>query len=334
MALRSNFTAAKLGLNLTNALQQMSGVAQSFVVAGKKDMAVGIAKTVRDPAAAAGAAPFMATRQTTFNKDMDAFLESSASGATPSRWKEFKKDYWGPAAFWLMQKVQWHFADVPTWIAGYEQDLRKFGGNESRAAAHANGLVKRAQVSGLFTDRSAIERGSLGTMTRQNEFVKLFSTLGSYMFAKTNVAYERGKKAQQVFAENGASKVSGLEAASLVADWCCCSASRLWLVLLPGPLPAQSSAVVMLATMTRILRYGSPRRPRSRSSARCRSCGTWRRWSRGTALAALTVRSPGIWQSRFGLSARLLARSIASSAAALRRRFRTRFELRPASRPC
>ena len=222
MALRSNFTAAKLGLNLTNALQQISGVTQSFVVVGKKDMAVGIAKTVRDPAAAAGAAvtksPFMATRQTTFNKDMNAFLDSSASGATPSRWKEFKKDYWGPAAFWLMQKVQWHFADVPTWIAGYEQGLRKFGGDEARAVAHADGLVKRAQGSGLFTDRSAIERGSLGTMTRQNEFVKLFSTLGSYMFAKANVAYERGKKAQQVFAENGASQASALEAASLATD--------------------------------------------------------------------------------------------------------------------
>lgn len=222
MALRSNFTAAKLGLNLTNALQQISGVSQSFVVVGKKDMAVGIAKTVRNPAAAAGAAvaksPFMATRQTTFNKDMNAFLDSSASGATPSRWKEFKKDYWGPAAFWLMQKVQWHFADVPTWIAGYEQGLRKFGGDESRAVTHADGLVKRAQGSGLFTDRSAIERGSLGTMTRQNEFVKLFSTLGSYMFAKANVAYERGKKAQQVFADNGASRASALEAASLATD--------------------------------------------------------------------------------------------------------------------
>lgn len=183
MALRSNFTAAKLGLNLTNALQQISGVAQSFVVVGKRDMAVGIAKAMRDPAGAAGAAvtksPFMATRQTTFNKDMNAFLDSSASGATPSRWKEFKKDYWGPAAFWLMQKVQWHFADVPTWIAGYEQGLRKFGNDEAKAIAHADSLVKRAQGSGLFTDRSAIERGSLGTMTRQNEFVKLFSTLGS-----------------------------------------------------------------------------------------------------------------------------------------------------------
>jgi hypothetical protein len=222
MALRSNFTAAKLGLNLTNALQQMSGVAQSFVVVGKKDMAVGIAKTMRDPAGAAGAAviksPFMATRQTTFNKDMNAFLESSASGATPSRWKEFKKDYWGPSAFWLMQKVQWHFADVPTWVAGYEQGLRKFGGDEERAVAHADDMVKRAQGSSLFTDRSAIERGSLGATTRQNEFVKLFSTLGSYMFAKANVAYERGKIAQQVFAENGASQASVLEAASLVTD--------------------------------------------------------------------------------------------------------------------
>jgi hypothetical protein len=51
-------------------------------------------------------------------------------------------------------------------------------------------MVARAQASGVFSDRSAFERGTLSHDTRQNGFVRLFTTLGSYMFAKGNIAYE------------------------------------------------------------------------------------------------------------------------------------------------
>ncbi|MFZ5692459.1 MAG: hypothetical protein ACOY5F_14515 [Pseudomonadota bacterium] len=220
--LKSNFTAAKLAFNLSNALLQITGVAQSFVVVGKKDMAIGIMKAARNPAAAAAAvaskSPFMAARQTTFNKDVMDFLEDSTAGATASRVKEIKRTVYGPASFWLMQKVQWHFADVPTWIAGYEQGLRKFGGNEAQAVAHADGLVKRAQASGLFIDRAGVERGSLSSRNRQNDVVKLFTTLGSYMFAKFNVAYERTATASRTIRDEGVSAKSAQEAASWTLD--------------------------------------------------------------------------------------------------------------------
>ncbi|WP_453966539.1 hypothetical protein [Bradyrhizobium elkanii] len=220
--LKSNFTAAKLAFNISNALLQIAGVAQSFVVVGKKDMAIGIMKTARSPfdaaASVAAKSPFMASRQTTFNKDIMDFLEDSTAGATASKWKDFKKNRWGPASFWLMQKVQWHFADVPTWIAGYEQGLRKFGGDEAQAVAHADGLVKRAQASGLFIDRAGIERGSLSSKNRQNDVVKLFTTLGSYMFAKFNVAYERSKTAGRTIRDEGVSAKSAQEVASWTLD--------------------------------------------------------------------------------------------------------------------
>ncbi|UPK31817.1 hypothetical protein IVB18_26165 [Bradyrhizobium sp. 186] len=220
--LKSNFTAAKLAFNISNALLQVTGVAQSFVVVGKKDMAIGIMKAARNPAAAASAvaakSPFMASRQTTFNKDVMDFLEDSAAGATASRIKEFKKTIWGPASFWLMQKVQWHFADVPTWIAGYEQGLRKFGNDEAQAVAHADGLVKRAQASGLFIDRAGVERGSLSSRNRQYDIVKLFTTLGSYMFAKFNVAYERTAVASRTVRDEGVSVKSAQEVASWTLD--------------------------------------------------------------------------------------------------------------------
>lgn len=220
--LKSNFTAAKLAFNISNALLQVTGVAQSFVVVGKKDMAIGIMKAARNPAAAASAvaskSPFMASRQSTFNKDVMDFLEDSTAGATASRVKDFKKTVWGPASFWLMQKVQWHFADVPTWIAGYEQGLRKFGNDEAQAIAHADGLVKRAQASGLFIDRAGVERGSLSSRNRQYDIVKLFTTLGSYMFAKFNVAYERTAVASRTVRDEGVSVKSAQEVASWTLD--------------------------------------------------------------------------------------------------------------------
>ncbi len=221
-AAKSNFTAAKLAFNISNALLQFSGVAQSFVVVGKKDMAIGIMKTARNPFAmarnVAEKSPFMATRQSTFNKDIMDFYQQPGQNFASSRWQDFKKDIFVPVAFTLMQKMQWHFADVPTWVAGYEQGLRKFGGNEARAIAHADDLVKRGQASGLFIDRAGLERGSLSSTSRQNEFIKLFSTLGSYMFAKFNAAYERSAKAGRVLDQEGFSIRSAGEVASWTVD--------------------------------------------------------------------------------------------------------------------
>lgn len=221
--LKSNFTAAKLAFNISNALLQISGVAQSFVVVGKKDMAIGIAKTAANPfevaKQVAAKSPFMESRQTTFNKDIMDFYVDPRQGMNASRLGEFKRNIWGPLSFWLMQKAQWHFADVPTWVAGYHQGLRKFGGDDAKAVAHADSLVKRAQASGLWIDRTGVERGSLRSgKGRQNDFIKLFSTLGSYMFAKFNVAYERSAVASRDIRQSGVSFQSAQTAASWTLD--------------------------------------------------------------------------------------------------------------------
>lgn len=220
--LKSNFTAAKLAFNLSTVAMQVVGVAQSAVVVGKKNMAVGIAKMIANPAAAARdiamKSPFMASRQTTFNKDIYDFYSDPTTGPAASRWGDIKSNIIGPLSFWLMTKVQFYAADVPTWIAGYQQGLKKFSNDESKAIAHADGVVKRAQASGLFSDRSAIERGSVTRNARQNDVVRLFTTLASYMFAKFNVAYERTATAKQAIAADGVSLKSAQEALSWTLD--------------------------------------------------------------------------------------------------------------------
>lgn len=220
--LKSNFTAAKLAFNLVTVAQQVTGLAQSMVVVGKKDMAVGIMQAAKNPFSAArdiaAASPFMASRQTTFNKDIFDFYNDPKIGPTATRWGEIKSEYLGPLAFWLMTKTQWYLADVPTWLGGYHQGLRQYGNDEAKAIVHADALVKRAQASGLFADRSAVERGSVSRAHRQSDFVRLFTALGSYMFAKFNVAYERTAKAKRLIGDEGVSANSAQEALSWTLD--------------------------------------------------------------------------------------------------------------------
>ncbi len=221
-SVKSNFTAAKLAFNLATAAMQITGLSQSMVVVGKRDMAIGVGKTMANPIRVANEvaakSPFMAERQTTFNKDINDYYSDSQIGPVASRWGEIKSEIIGPLSFYLMTKVQWHVADVPTWMAGYHQGLRKFGNDEAKAIAHADDTVKRSQASGLFPDRSAIERGTVSRNNRQNDFIRLFTALGSYMFAKGNVAYERTMVANRTIRDEGLSLKSAVEALSYSMD--------------------------------------------------------------------------------------------------------------------
>lgn len=218
--MKSNFTMAKLALNLGTVMVQVTGLAQSSVVVGKRNMARGIQASLRPGVSdeVVSKSAFMSQRQTTFNKDINDFYNDPRGGPVSSRWSEFKRDKLGKIAFYPMTKVQWFLVDVPTWLAGYHQGLSKFKGDEAKAIAHADGIVKRSQASGLFSDRSAIERGSVSRTQRQSDVVRLFTTLGSYMFAKANVAYERSAMAKRNIEREGVSLKAAQEALSWTAD--------------------------------------------------------------------------------------------------------------------
>lgn len=217
---KSNFTAAKLAFNLSTVAVQITGVAQSMVVVGKRDFLSGVQAALRPGVREEVFAKslFMRERSTTFNKDIFDLYNDPRLGPVATRWQEIRNDWIAPAGFWLMTKVQSYLVDVPTWLAGYQQGLRKFPGDEAKAIAYADDIVKRSQASGLFSDRSAVERGSADMRMRQNEFLRLFTTLGSYMFAKFNVAYERTGRARQVIEREGVSRQSAQEAMSWTID--------------------------------------------------------------------------------------------------------------------
>lgn len=217
---KSNFTAAKLAFNLSTVAIQLTGVAQSMVVVGKRDFVKGTVQMMRPGVLddITAKSTFMRHRQTTFNKDIFDFYNDPKMGPASSRWTSFKQNILGPLSFWMMTKVQYFAVDAPTWLAAYEQGLRKFSNNEAQAISHADAVVRRTQASGLFSDRSAVERGSVSAQTRQNDVIRLFTALGSYMFAKFNVAYERSARAQRTIRDEGVSMRSVQEALSWTLD--------------------------------------------------------------------------------------------------------------------
>lgn len=194
---KSGFTVSKLALNLSTALVQVTGITQSMVVVGKKDFLLGLQDVLRRPLKGANSAAneaiarsaFMQERETTFNKDIYDVLGDTRTGPTQGRVSQFTREVMAPVGFWLMQKTQFYLVDLPTWYAGYRKGLAQTG-DEAQAIAFADRTVARAQASGNFSDRTAIERGTAFN-ARQSDIVRLFTTLGSYMFAKFNVAYER-----------------------------------------------------------------------------------------------------------------------------------------------
>jgi hypothetical protein len=93
--------------------------------------------------------------------------------------------------FWTIAKTQ-SVVDVTTWLGSYWKGRNIENLSDQDSIIFADAMVEGAQTSGIFSDRSGLERGTLGTRTRQAQFVRLWTTLISYMLRKGNIAYEKG----------------------------------------------------------------------------------------------------------------------------------------------
>lgn len=190
---KNNFTLSRLALNMKTAALQLTGVAQSAATVGKRKMARAFADYLKHPAETSrevmAKSEFMRRRQTTFDKDIHDFA-NDAMITSPMRGRVAKSaEFLSRVGFAPLTKVQFYAVDVPTWLAGYRDGLRKFEGDEGKAIAFADRMVARAQDSGAMPDRSAISRGTVSENARQIEWIKLFTTLQGYMIAKFNRGY-------------------------------------------------------------------------------------------------------------------------------------------------
>lgn len=219
-ALRSGFTFSRLAFNVSTALIQPSGLVQSAVVIGKAAVAKGTIAYMQNPARwvreVTAVSSLMRERKLTFERDINnavgdlalsqdgtSWVSKSANWISPvlgkatigtsMRWQKFQRDILIPASFWMMQSVQFYAVDMPTWVSAYQKELAA-SKDETKARTYADTITKRAQGSGLISDRGMLERGTLNRNSRQQELPKLLTALGSYMFAKGNVAYEQAMK--------------------------------------------------------------------------------------------------------------------------------------------
>lgn len=198
---RTGTTVSALGWNIGTALIQPTGYAQTVVVLGPKYAYDGVRALLSRPWRGEASvfkqvheqSAFMRDRADTFSKDIADALKKMKGGVLPD---------WIPAVggrplpewvsrsfFYMIVKSQ-QIVDMATWLGAYRKGLDQFK-VEADAVQFADRMVARAQSSGLFSDRTAVERGTLNRRSRQSEAVRIWTTLASYMIAKGNVAYER-----------------------------------------------------------------------------------------------------------------------------------------------
>gem|GEM_PF-6406799 len=182
--LRTGFVVSRLAMNVSTALIQPSGLVQSAVVVGKRAIAKGTIDFMKNPARwtseVAAVSPLMRERQVTFERDIFNVVGDLEGGPVSGRWAKFQRDVVLPLSFLLMQKVQFYAVDMPTWVGAYQKELG-ISGDEAKARLYADTMVKRAQGSGLMSDRGMLERGTLSMDSRQREFPRMLTALGSYM---------------------------------------------------------------------------------------------------------------------------------------------------------
>lgn len=193
--LRGGFAYSKLAFSIRTILLQPLGFTQSMVVVGKKRMLASMMKTYASLPTTVGEvegkSQMMRRRRDTFNKDlMDAVPQVTIGSTKIAAYQRFINDWIAPIGMAAMVAAQYYSVDVPTWVAAYEKGLELFA-DEDKAVEYADQTVQRAQGSGIWSDRSAIERGTLSHSRRQDPWVVLLTTLGSYFFAKMNIAMER-----------------------------------------------------------------------------------------------------------------------------------------------
>jgi len=234
---RVGFTKSKLAYNVYTAALQLTGFAQSMAVIGGEAMAMGIGMIMKGPIKAwkhaFEASHFLRIRydkkHLAFDKDVhDAagILKEYGQGLPTIQreaWEAF-----GRSMFWPIAKMQ-QLVDLTTWYAGYWKGRNRMGQTDAEAILYADSQVELAQTSGFFSDRSGVERGTLSATTRQNQFIRLWTTLLSYMARKGNIAYMKKRELQRDMSVTNAIRFSidmlllftieGMASAALYGRW-------------------------------------------------------------------------------------------------------------------
>ena len=195
---RTGFTKAKLGWNLTTMVLQVTGFAQTAATVGTGVMMRGLGKYMANPVEnwkfIIDSSAFMTQRYVnqSWNKDvMDTRAQLEAFplfGVGPTKIRRRTMAF-AKTLFVPIMAVQSQ-VDAVTWMAEYQKRMNEHQ-DHKKAVLQADAMVEKAQTSGFFSDRSAIERGTISDKTVQAQAIRIWTTLISYMMAKSGIAAEK-----------------------------------------------------------------------------------------------------------------------------------------------
>jgi hypothetical protein len=178
---------------------QFTGFVQSVVVIGPQAMSYGLGKWMSNPLkwhkVLMSESAWLKSRYqlNTWNKDVadtKAYVEASFGGV-PTRSKVTMTAL-AHSYFWPIARAQMVIDEI-TWMAANWKGVNKKGLSDKDAILYADSVTENAQTSGMFSDRSGIERGTTRAH-RQSQWIKIWTTLISYMLAKGNIAYAKGRQ--------------------------------------------------------------------------------------------------------------------------------------------
>ena len=202
---RVGFTISKLAFNVYTTMLQLTGLFQSIASLGTINMAMGAGRVLRNPVSAwtqaRDASAFLRARYQwdtqAFDKDVhdaSGVLSEYGTGLPTAR-RRLRSN--AARLFFLPIAKFQQMVDVITWWGAIWKANNDLGLGEQEAVHYADAQVELAQTSGFFSDRSGIERGTLSATTRQNQFIRLWTTLISYMQRKGNLAYRKTQELKE-----------------------------------------------------------------------------------------------------------------------------------------
>ena len=186
---RKGATIMNMGLKVTTMVTQPLGILQTVDLLGAEYTAVGLKHVygnslkihkVYDQITEKSA--FMANRIKSFDRD----VRESMKGLTTVDTLRRQVDEFAFKGIGYMQLG----VDLPTWWGAYQRGLSENLGDEAKAVAYADSIVRLSQSSGSMKDLARIQRG--GELQRQ------FTMFYSYFSAFYQLAYRRVSKTKSV----------------------------------------------------------------------------------------------------------------------------------------
>lgn len=213
-AVRTGFTVSKLGWNVSTILLQPFGILQSMPVIGYSYMMKGLVALAKNPVGknsvirqVQNRSAFMRARSSNFNKDIRDTLDKL--NGDPNK-PGFLPDGVRRSFFEGIVFTQ-RYVDVATWLGAYERAKVENPMSTDKDRMYiADRAVARSQASGIWSDRTPIERGTVSPTVRGSEWVRIWTALGSYFFAKGNIAVELVAKTDPKRLEQDAKLITSL----------------------------------------------------------------------------------------------------------------------------